>query len=99
VSLSRWGTDGRSHQVHGWLSFQKKTEIEKSGRTYMITSQETKTLPTGLSDEDASAELVKRIRKLRWIGMDDEAEKLQRELKRLPVTLCGSVLADPYGTD
>ncbi len=29
-----------------------------------------------------SNELVKLIRKLRWIGMDDEAERLQAELTR-----------------
>jgi hypothetical protein len=65
----------------------------------MSILQVTHNLSTELSNEDASAELVKRIRKLRWIGMDDEAEKIQRELKRLPAGLCGSVLADPYGTD
>jgi hypothetical protein len=52
-----------------------------------------------LTDEDATTELVKRIRKLRWIGMEDEAEKIQHELMNIPAVMRGSVLADPYGTD
>ncbi len=32
--------------------------------------------------QSGSNELVKLIRKLRWIGMDDEAERLQAELTR-----------------
>ncbi|MGB6320677.1 MAG: hypothetical protein WBF64_03995 [Xanthobacteraceae bacterium] len=32
--------------------------------------------------QNGSNELVKLIRKLRWIGMDDEAQRLQSELKR-----------------
>jgi hypothetical protein len=32
--------------------------------------------------QSGSNELVKLIRKLRWIGMDDEAERLQSELTR-----------------
>jgi hypothetical protein len=66
----------------------------------MDTLQITKIdLPIGLSDEDVSAELIKRIRKLRWIGMEGEAEKIQHELRRFPAALCDSVLADPDGAD
>jgi hypothetical protein len=32
--------------------------------------------------QNGSNELVKLIRKLRWIGMDDEAQRLQSELTR-----------------
>lgn len=32
--------------------------------------------------QSGSNDLVKLIRKLRWIGMDDEAERLQSELTR-----------------
>jgi hypothetical protein len=32
----------------------------------------------------ASAELVKRIRKLRWIGMDEEADRLRILLCSMP---------------
>jgi hypothetical protein len=33
-------------------------------------------------DESRANDLVKRIRKLRWMGLEDEAERLQRELTR-----------------
>jgi hypothetical protein len=36
-----------------------------------------------------SNELVKLIRKLRWMGMDEEAKKLQNELTRRRAITCG----------
>ena len=43
-------------------------------------------------------DLVKRIRKLRWMGMEDEAERLQRELtERCADSDC--VIATPRETD
>jgi hypothetical protein len=53
---------------------------------------------------DASAsphspdELVKLICKLRWIGMEDEAERLSRELTRQDAPT-DSVVASPHATD
>jgi hypothetical protein len=52
---------------------------------------------------DASApqtpdELVKLICKLRWIGMEDEAERLSRELTRQDAAT-DSVVASPHATD
>ncbi len=51
------------------------------------------------SDRNARAthELVKRILKLRWMGMDDEAEKMRLAMQRVEpgVTLLGV----PYCTD
>ncbi|HUI11945.1 MAG TPA: hypothetical protein VL048_00590 [Xanthobacteraceae bacterium] len=44
-----------------------------------------------------SNELVKLIRKLRWIGLDDEAEPLQAELTRRAAT--DSVVAMSGETD
>jgi len=35
-----------------------------------------------IATQRGSNELVKLIRKLRWIGMEDEAERLQTELTR-----------------
>ena len=46
-----------------------------------------------------SNELVKLIRKLRWMGMDEEAKKLQNELTRRRATLVDSVLATSGETD
>ena len=44
-------------------------------------------------------DLTVRIRKLRWMGMEDEAKALERELKSTPVTETDSVLATPRNTD
>jgi hypothetical protein len=54
-------------------------------------------LPDVSASKRASAELVKRIRKLRWIGMEDEAERLQIALSGMPATNC--VLAEAPDTD
>lgn len=47
----------------------------------------------------ASNEMVKLIRKLRWIGMEEEAEKLQRELSEREDAAADSVVATPRDTD
>ncbi len=45
-----------------------------------------KTTPavTAPVEQQTSAELVKLIRKLRWIGLEDEARQLQTALNRFP---------------
>ena len=48
--------------------------------------------------ESRANELVRRIRKLRWMGLEDEAERLQRELTRRCVD-SDSVIATPRETD
>lgn len=54
--------------------------------------------PADVSGEQKSArELVKRIRKLRWMGMEEEAQRLQIALRRIEDTDC--VLAAPRDTD
>jgi hypothetical protein len=54
-------------------------------------------LPDIFAPQRASAELVKRIRKLRWIGMEEEAERLQIALSCLPTANC--MLAEAPDTD
>lgn len=44
-----------------------------------------------------SGEVMQLIRKLRWIGMDEEAEQAQRELRHTSPT--GGVLTAPRETD
>ena len=51
------------------------------------------------SQADDSGECTKLIRKLRWIGLDEEADRLQRALRELAPEERGVVLADPRGTD
>lgn len=45
----------------------------------------------------ASDELVRRIRKLRWMGMEEEARTLQQQASRLPAS--SPVLAVSTETD
>jgi hypothetical protein len=48
-------------------------------------------------EQPTASELAERIRKLRWMGMEDEARKLQGELSRVEKGDC--VLAAPRETD
>lgn len=57
-----------------------------------------------LSEEEcASIELLKRIWKLRWMGMQEEAEKMQRALKThlasRPIEPADTLFADTPDTD
>lgn len=49
----------------------------------MSTNLAFEKLPSAPKDDKVSNDLVKQIRKLRWIGMDDEAEFLQSTLRHL----------------
>ncbi len=44
-------------------------------------------------------DLAKLIRKLRWIGMEDEASRLQTLVATLPADARGAISAEPFGTD
>jgi hypothetical protein len=52
----------------------------------------------GLAEQRTSNELVKLIRKLRWMGMEEEAERAQDELT-VRRTAADSVVASPRDTD
>jgi hypothetical protein len=49
--------------------------------------------------EQQSEEWAKLIRKLRWIGMEQEAHYLQMAVCRLPPHERFAVLTGPFGTD
>ena len=49
--------------------------------------------------ETNSNSLLKLIHKLRWAGMDDEAERLLKDFERERVAAHNSVLATPNDTD
>jgi hypothetical protein len=55
--------------------------------------------PERSAAQRASNELVKMIRKLRWMGMEVEAEKLQSELTLCDVPAADSVVAESRETD
>jgi hypothetical protein len=52
-----------------------------------------------LRNQQASSDLVKLVRKLRWIGLDDEARCVQSALCTIPPEERASVLSLPNSTD
>jgi hypothetical protein len=44
-------------------------------------------------------QVVKLIRKLRWIGLESEAKELQHALEGLPSPHRGTLVAGPHSTD
>jgi hypothetical protein len=50
-------------------------------------------------EQKAACEVVKLIRKLRWIGLEREAEQLQAALSGFPSDRRASLLAGPHSTD
>lgn len=46
-----------------------------------------------------SNEIVRLVRKLRWVGMEEEAEQLLKELEQRPAMAVDTVLASPRETD
>jgi hypothetical protein len=49
--------------------------------------------------DDRSREWARLIRKLRWIGLEEEAHRLELAVSTLPAEERGSVLAGPVTTD
>jgi len=73
----------------------------KTSRTAMETprKQQTSNPSDTSAGQIASNELIKLIRKLRWLGMEEEAQGLQKELERRRATAADSVLAKAAETD
>ena len=55
--------------------------------------------PETLAEQRASNELVKLIRKLRWMGMEEEAEKMETRLTQRNVPAEDCVVAVSRETD
>jgi hypothetical protein len=49
--------------------------------------------------QQPSDEWTKLIHKLRWIGLDEEAQRLERAVRSLPPGERKSVAAGPFDTD
>lgn len=49
--------------------------------------------------QKTASEFVKRIRKLRWIGLEEEADLLRAEMASCGMTRTDSVVAMPRDTD
>ena len=65
----------------------------------METRQEQQKPSDKLAAQRASNELVKLICKLRWMGMDEEAEKAESQLIRCNVQAADCVVAASRETD
>lgn len=65
----------------------------------MRTAEASHAFPNAAAEQLESRDVAKLIRKLRWIGMDREAEDLQATLNDIPGNERGSPLAGPHGTD
>lgn len=63
----------------------------------METIQEAREQPDVSLEQRTSRELAKLVRKLRWIGMEEEAEQVQFVLRRIDMT--SALLAGPFDTD
>ena len=48
---------------------------------------------------DDPRECARLIRKLRWIGLDQEANRLERAVSEVPADQRSSVLGGPFSTD
>ena len=55
--------------------------------------------PVGSAEQQTSNELVKLIRKLRWMGLEREAEKVEDQLTLRKVPAADSVIAASRETD
>jgi hypothetical protein len=57
-------------------------------------------LPNCLAEQPTWNELVKMIRKLRWVGLPEEAERAERELiRRREAAAVGGIPFAPHETD
>jgi DnaJ-domain-containing protein 1 len=51
------------------------------------------------AEEREPDQVIKLIRKLRWIGLETEAKELQEALEGIPSPHRGSLVAGPHSTD
>jgi hypothetical protein len=63
----------------------------------MDTYLQGRRVPSERKHSRPSGDVVQLIRKLRWIGMEEEADQVQRELRHTSPT--GGVLTAPRETD
>jgi hypothetical protein len=76
----------------------KKSAMQKIlGKPSMETPPRQQERPDVSIEQRRSSELVKRIRKLRWMGMEEEAERVETALSGISPS--DSVLAAPHETD
>ena len=62
----------------------------------MVEARESELVPRR---EQSCSDWTRLIRKLRWIGLDDEARRLELVVRTLPPEQRGSVSVGPFSTD
>ena len=78
---------------HSQTSINNRSVVRSPVEMYSVA----RTRPDVSVEERIASEFTKRIRKLRWMGMEDEAKQLQCALRHGRVT--DTLLAAPYDTD
>jgi hypothetical protein len=73
------------------------TNNRSMGRSPVEMRSVVRSRPDVSVEERLASEFAKRIRKLRWMGMEDEAQQLQCALRHTRVT--DTLLAGPHGKD
>jgi hypothetical protein len=73
--------------------------VMQTGTSKPPTIRPSKRRPSDTLTRQASNELVKLFRKLRWLGMEEEAQDLEDELRRRHAAAADSVLATAAETD
>jgi hypothetical protein len=79
-------------------SLRSAANQEHVGEKSMETPLEQKP-PDRPAAENTSRELIRLIHKLRWVGMEEEAERLLKKLKREHSAAADSTLVAPSETD
>ena len=74
-------------------------QSETPREAFTMTDHVTRTAPDFAADRDLSDAAIKLVRKLRWIGKEEEARSVERRLSLMPPTVRGSVLAEPISRD
>jgi hypothetical protein len=72
------------------------TDASNAGRMKMLQARDN---VVSFADERTACDWAKLIRKLRWIGLEDEARQLEQAVSTLPPEQRGCVSADPSSTD
>jgi hypothetical protein len=81
-------TSGLPEALETAAVFQWEMSMEQAGKDSVA-----------VASQQSSWEWTKLIRKLRWIGLDDEARRLEMAVRTLPPEERGTVSIGPFSTD
>jgi hypothetical protein len=85
ISIERGAASNGEYCLRGYL-WEENVNTYLQGRKI-----------TAAQDERPSVEALQLIRKLRWIGMEEEAERVETQLHE--TTLAGGVITAAHETD